>query len=114
MSAMDDAKAGGETVYFGEDVTGHEHGYPLRMSKIRNEVADFDDACRVESVGRFVENQQFRLVQEGARQPQTLEIPRGKLPRLTFCVVGKPQLFDDLRSCFAIRDGMEAARDFEI
>ena len=45
---------------------------PLR--ELAEELADLDDAGRVESVGRLVEDQQLGLVEEGAGEGEPLEV----------------------------------------
>ena len=62
FSFVNDADACGEPVYFGQDVTRHKDGHSVFVDERSQQLAYFNDAGRVESVGGFVEDQQFGRV----------------------------------------------------
>ena len=71
-------------------------------------------ASGVESVGGFVEDQKLGAVQEGARQPQALEIARRKRANFSVRVGGEREPSDDFVHNFGILDSMQAARNVQI
>ena len=76
---VDDADAGGQPVHLGEDMARHEHRHAVVPRQLRQVLADLHDTRRVEAVGRLVEDQQLRLVEQRAGQPQPLQVARGQL-----------------------------------
>jgi hypothetical protein len=42
------------------------------MCKRCKELSDFNNPGRVETIGRLIQDQKFRIVQQCARKPQTL------------------------------------------
>ena len=71
---VDDADARRQAVDLGEDVTGHEHGHAVVRGERAQQVADLDDAGRVEPVGRLVQQQQLGVVEQRGREPQALAV----------------------------------------
>src|SRR4051812_42819370 len=55
----------------GEEVAGHEHRAAL-LGERAQQLADLDDAGGVEPVGRFVQDEQGRVLQEGGGQAEPL------------------------------------------
>jgi len=56
-------------------VAGDEHGAAL-VAEATQETPDIPDAGGIEAVGRLVENQQLRVLQERRRQPEALLHPQ--------------------------------------
>ncbi len=79
-SAVDDADPRGEAVDLGEDVARHEDGDPALVARVPEELADLDDAGRVQAVSRLVEHEQLGLVHEGAREREALEVAERQRP----------------------------------
>ena len=70
VAFVHDADAVGEVRDLGEDVAGHEDGHALLAGERTQQLADLDDARRVEGVGRLVEDEQLGPVQQGSsRRP---------------------------------------------
>ena len=68
---MHDADAVGQVRDLGEDMARHEDGHAALVGKRAQQLADLDDAGRVERVGRLVEHEHVGRVQErtGEREP---------------------------------------------
>ena len=57
--------------HFRKDVARDEHGLAL-AAQTAKKLADLLDAGRVETVGRFVEDQEFWILEQSCRYPQPL------------------------------------------
>ena len=73
-AAVQDADARGQARDLAQDVARHEDGHAAVARQLAQQLADLDHARRVEPVGRLVEDEQLRLVQQRPRQPQPLRV----------------------------------------
>ena len=71
-------------------------------------------ASGVKSVGGFVEDEKLGAVQEGARQPQALEIARRKRANFSVRVRSEEESLDDFVHHFWILDSVQAPRHVQI
>ena len=55
-------------------MTRHEDGDAFFVGKHSQQLTNLNHTGGVESVGGFIEDQKFRFMQQGARQPKALEI----------------------------------------
>jgi hypothetical protein len=58
-----------------QQVAGHEHG-PALVAQATQEAPDIPDPRRIQAVGRLVEHQQLRILQQRRCQPQALLHPQ--------------------------------------
>ena len=71
-AAMDDPDVSHQLLDLREDVAGDQHRHAVLAVQPPEQVADLEDAVRIEAVGRFVEDEQRRLVQQRDRDAQAL------------------------------------------
>jgi GNAT superfamily N-acetyltransferase len=71
-SAPDDPHVAGELLDFSEQMTRQKDRDAVFRRKSADQFADFVDASRVESIRGFVENEEFRLREEGERNAEAL------------------------------------------
>ena len=91
---MHDADARGQTVDLGQDVARHQDGRPSLTCERAQELSNLYDPGWVEPVRRFVENQQFRVVEQGAGKSEPLEVAERERPRRTARVLTEPELLN--------------------
>ena len=65
------------------------------MGQFTQQVADLDDAGRIQPIGRLVQNQQLGIVHQRLGQPQSLRIAQRQRARPPISIGGQPKLFDD-------------------
>ena len=71
---MNHAEAGGDARDLAEQVTRQKNGDAALMRQFAQQFAHFDDSRRVQSVGRLIEEQERRIVQQRLRQSQPLRV----------------------------------------
>jgi hypothetical protein len=71
---VDNADAGCQAIHLGKDVARHENGDTLFAGEPAQELADFDHTRRVETIGRFIKDDQFGLVEQGTGEAQPLKV----------------------------------------
>ena len=74
VSLVNDADALCQAGYFGQDMTGHKDCHTCLAGQLKQEFADLHDPSWVQAVGRFVEQEQAWIMQQGLGQPQSLDI----------------------------------------
>ena len=80
-AAMDDADVCHELFDLREDVTRHEDGHAALAVQPVEQITHLEDAVRIEAVGRFVEDQQRRFVQQRDRDAQVADACRARTGR---------------------------------
>ena len=91
---VNDADALGQARDFAQDVARHQDRDALLMGQFEQQLADLDDARRVQTVGRLVQDEQLRAVQEGFGQPQTLRVAQREHAGAPVGIGSQPQTFD--------------------
>ena len=71
---VDDTDSLGKPRHFGQDMTRHEDGDALITRQFDEEVADFDNPCRVQPVGWLVKDEKFGSMQQRFGKSQPLRI----------------------------------------
>jgi len=79
-ATADDDQMLGDRGQFGDQVGGHEHRATLR-GQVGQQAANPQDALRVETVDRFVEQQDLGVRQQRAGDAQPLGHAEGEVPR---------------------------------
>ena len=94
---------------FAEVVARHQHRDALLSRQLEQQLADLDNARRVQAVGRFVQDEQLRAVQQCFGQAQTLMHCPGKDTGTLVGVGRQTQALDHLTDGPARGAGMQAA-----
>ena len=89
-----DADTVGEVRDLGEDVARHEDGDAALVGERAQQLADLDDAGRVERVGGLVEHEQLGGVQQRAGEREALLVAERELPGAPVGVRLEPQQLD--------------------
>src|SRR5690606_8048795 len=76
-SGVDDQDAAAGRLHLRQDVGGEDDR--LLTADLADQLADLDDLVGIEPRGRFVEDEHFRLVDEGGGEPDALAISLGEL-----------------------------------
>ena len=74
-ATMDDPDPRRQPVDFTEDVAGHEDRDAGVGCEAAEQLADLDDAGRIQPIRRFIEDQQFRRWKERTSERQPLQVP---------------------------------------
>jgi hypothetical protein len=59
---VDHAEAGSDARYFAEQVARQKDGDAALLRQLAQQLADLDDTCRIQPVGRLVEEQEGRFM----------------------------------------------------
>ena len=88
-SAVDDRGAVAYLLDLAELMGGQEYCAPFVLCERADQLAELDDARRIEAVARLIEDQQLRVGEQGAGHPEPLAHPRGVALDAVICAVGK-------------------------
>ena len=72
---VDNAKAVGNQIKFGEDVTGNEDGHAEFIVEALDHLTEFLDSDRIETIDGFIQNKEIWLGNERDRNSQPLFHP---------------------------------------
>ena len=95
---------------------GH-HDDQTVLSDVSQEVHDLDAGLGVKSTGRFVSQENFGVVDQGARDGDTLHLTARKLRGLLSYVLGQPDAFQGFHralAAFASGDTREGQRELNV
>ena len=71
LAVVDDRHARADLLHLAQDVAGDEHSLALGR-EVTQEIAHLDDAGGVQAVGRLIEDQDVRVVEQGQSQAEAL------------------------------------------
>ena len=83
-ACVDDTDAVGQMCDLGEDVARHEDGHAVLVNQPPEQLADLDDPGRVETIGRFIEDEQLGAMEQRTGERETLFVAQRELPGPTF------------------------------
>ncbi len=84
-------------------------------SRLRDqEIADFYDAGRIQAVGRFVQQDQLRLMEKSPCQAQPLEIPGREHASTAIRIGCQAETLDGAGRRYGIGDAVQPAGDLQI
>ena len=113
-STMHDADTGGQAVDLGEDMARHEHGHSTLMRQRAQQLADLDHAGGIEAIRGFVEYQELRFVEQGARQRQSLQVTERQNTGTTVGIRTQAQLLDRAVDDGRVGDSLQAPGHVEV
>ena len=112
-AVVDEAVMGRDFGKLLQNVAGNDDGDVLLAVDFLNDVAHFDDALRVQSVDRLVENEQIRFPYHGKRDAETLLHAERKMTDRLFAYVPQTDqrelLIDVVPRVHTAADGFELA-----
>ena len=112
-SVVHDADAVGQVGDLGEDVARHEDGDAALACQRAKQLADLDDAGRVQRVGRLVQDEQVGVVQQRPGQREPLPVAEREHAGATVGVVLEVHEPDGLADRLPRRSG-QPALDLEV
>ncbi len=95
-AVVHDPHAVGEVLHLVQEVARHEDGHALLVGQSAQERPDLHDACRVKAVGRLVQDQKLRLVNQRPGKRQSLLVAQREPPRPSMLVFSQAEKVDDL------------------
>jgi hypothetical protein len=111
---VDDADERGQPVDLREDVAGHKDRHALLTGQARQQVAYLHHAGGVQAVGRLVQHEQLRPVEQGPGQAQTLQVAGRKRAGAAAGVGRDAQLLDDARGGLGSGHALEPPGDLQV
>ena len=109
-----DADARGQAVNLGQDVARHQDGRAALTRERAEQFAYLHDAGRVKPVRRFIENQQFRVMERGAGERKPLQVAERELPGSALGILAETELLDQSFDRRSIAHALEPTGDLEV
>ncbi len=95
-------------------MAGHEDRDALLVRQLEQQVADLDDAARIQPERGLVQDQEPGLVQQGPGDPQALGVAVREGPGTPVGVSAQSQALDDFSQRARWHAGVVAAGDFQV
>src|SRR5262249_49169407 len=111
---MNHAEAGGDARDLAEQVTRQEDGNAALLRQLAQQFTHLDDPCRVQSVGRLIEEQERRIVQQCLRQSESLRVTERECARAPVGIGHQRESLDGPVHEVYVAQSAQAAEDLQI